>query len=49
MNIQDKVLKLQCEQSFEFFVKYMYKEYHNRPFMIKPFHNRIFDMLYKVE
>ena len=48
MNIQDKILKRQCEGSFEFFVKYMYKEYHGRPFMVKDFHIKMFDFLNRV-
>lgn len=50
-NLDDKineVLKIKCEESFEFFVKYMFFEYNNRKFMIKPFHREMFDTIAKV-
>lgn len=45
MNIQKQILRHQCESDFEFFVKYMYFEYHGRPFMVRPFHKKIFEKI----
>ena len=44
----NQVLKERCESDFSFFVRYMFKEYHNRKFMMKPFHNQIFEAIQKI-
>lgn len=50
-NIDDKVkvvLRQKCEESFEFFVRYMFKEYMGFKFKVQPFHETLFNTFEEV-
>ena len=42
MTTRDKLLKEKCENSFDFFVRYIFKEFHGFKFNTKPFHKKLF-------
>ena len=41
MTIKEKLLRKKCEESFEFFVRYMFKEFMGFKFKVKPFHEEL--------
>jgi len=43
-----KVIKVKCDNSFAFFVRYMFKEIHKIKFTVKPFHKELFDVAERI-
>jgi len=43
-----KVIQVKCDNSFAFFVRYMFKEIHKIKFTVKPFHNQLFEVAERI-
>ena len=48
MNLREQIIKKECEDSFEFFVKYAFKSMKGSPFILQDFHHEIIQTLEKV-